>query len=70
MVKWPKTGLDFESNCIFIDEAAFLINLKRTMAWPKKGEKAIVEAPTTRTQITTVLGAISPFGVISVKHYS
>lgn len=67
VTNWSKTDLDYQSNCIFIDEAAFHVNLKRTMAWSKKGERAIVETPVTRAQTTTILGAISPLGVINVK---
>lgn len=37
------------------------------MGWSKKGERAIVETPTTRAQTTTILGAISPHGIINVK---
>lgn len=66
-LNYSETDLDFQSNCVFIDEAAFHVNLKRTMAWSKKGERAIVVTPTTRAQTTTILGAISPQGVINVK---
>ncbi|CEP14500.1 hypothetical protein [Parasitella parasitica] len=37
------------------------------MAWSKKGERAIVETPTTRAKTTTILGSISPFGIVNVK---
>ncbi|KAG1444656.1 hypothetical protein G6F56_010210 [Rhizopus delemar] len=59
--------MDFNSNCVFIDESAFHINLKRTMAWSKKGTRAEVVQLLTRAKTTTILGAISPFGVINVK---
>ena len=62
VVRWSNTTLGFESNCVFLDESAFRINLKRTMAWSKKGERAIVETPKARAQTTTILGTISPFG--------
>ncbi|KAG1139787.1 hypothetical protein G6F37_009497 [Rhizopus arrhizus] len=65
--QWEKTDLDFESNCVFIDEAAFHINLKRSMAWPKKGERAVVVTPKIRAKITTIIGAISPYGVVNIK---
>ncbi|EIE79882.1 hypothetical protein RO3G_04587 [Rhizopus delemar RA 99-880] len=39
------------------------------MGWSKKGERAIVETPTTRAQTTTILGAISPHGIINVKGF-
>ncbi|KAI8880094.1 hypothetical protein K501DRAFT_287060 [Backusella circina FSU 941] len=30
--KWQQTDLDFTTNCVFLDESAFHINLKRGMA--------------------------------------
>ncbi|KAG0783371.1 hypothetical protein G6F57_002187 [Rhizopus arrhizus] len=48
-------------------EAAFNINLKRSMAWPKKGERAVVVTPKIRAKITTIIGAISPYGVVNIK---
>lgn len=33
-LKWVKeTDMEFMSNCVFIDETAFQINLERSMAW-------------------------------------
>ena len=52
---------------IFIDESAFHINLKRTMAWSKKGTRAEVVQPVTRAKTTTILGAISARGIVNVK---
>ena len=52
--------MDFMSNCVFIDEAAFLINMKRSMAWSKKGERAVVVVPKARAKTITILGAINP----------
>ena len=65
--QWEKTDLDFESNCVFIDEIAFHINLKRSMAWSKKGERAVVVTPKTRAKITTIIGATSPYGMVNIK---
>lgn len=59
--------MDYLSNCIFIDEAAFHINMKRTIIWSKIGSRAEVVIPKTRAKATTILGAISPYGVINVK---
>jgi transposase-like protein len=39
-VKLMETDIDSQSNCIFIDESAFHINLSRTMAWSVQGTKA------------------------------
>lgn len=62
-----QTDMDFMSNCVFIDEAAFHINMKRSMAWSKKGERAVVVVPKTRAKTTTILGAISPYGVVNAR---
>ncbi|CEG79972.1 hypothetical protein RMATCC62417_14374 [Rhizopus microsporus] len=34
--KWEKTDMDFTTNCVFLDESAFHISMKRSMAWPQK----------------------------------
>ena len=65
--RWMETGMDYLSNCIFIDEAAFHINMKRNVAWSKIGSRAEVVIPKTRAKTMTILGAISPYGVINVK---
>jgi transposase len=62
--KWEKTDMDFTKNCVFLDESAFHINMKRSMAWSKKGSPAVVKVPKTRAQTTTILGAISAAGLI------
>ncbi|KAG1255894.1 hypothetical protein G6F68_010039 [Rhizopus microsporus] len=67
VVRWSETDLDFTSNCIFIDEAAFHVNMKRSVAWSKKGSRAVVVVPKTRAKTTTILGAISPYGVVNIK---
>ncbi|CEP10482.1 hypothetical protein, partial, partial [Parasitella parasitica] len=59
--------MDFTTNCVFLDESAFHINLKRGMAWSKKGTPAIVTVPTTKANATSILGAISATGLINVS---
>ncbi|KAI8047840.1 uncharacterized protein B0P05DRAFT_642167 [Gilbertella persicaria] len=46
--KWENTDMNFLTNCMFLDESAFDINMKRSRAWSKKGSRAIVTRPTTR----------------------
>jgi transposase len=65
--KWQQTDMDFTINCVFLDESAFHINLKRGMAWSKKGTPAIVTVPTTKANATSILGAISATGLINVS---
>ena len=62
-----ETDLDFTSNCIFIDKAAFHINLKRNLSWSKEGSRTVVKVPRTRTKTTIILGTISPFGVVNIS---
>ena len=65
--RYMDTDLDYKTNCIFIDESAFHINLKRNFAWSRKGTRAIVKVPKTRAKTTTILGAISPYGVVNIQ---
>ncbi|KAG1150494.1 hypothetical protein G6F37_001356 [Rhizopus arrhizus] len=65
--RWMETDMDYLCNCIFIDEAAFHINMKRTVAWSKIGSRTEIVMPKARAKTTTILEAISPYGVINVK---
>ncbi|KAG0768150.1 hypothetical protein G6F33_003026 [Rhizopus arrhizus] len=65
--KWQQTDLDFTTNCVFLDESAFHINLKRGMAWSKKDTPAVVTVPMTKAKATSILGAISATGLINVS---
>lgn len=68
ILKWiNETDMDFMSNCVFIDEVAFYINLKRSMAWSKKGTRDEVIVSETRAKTTTILGAISLFGIVNIQ---
>lgn len=40
--------------------------MKRSRAWPKKGTRAIVTRPTTRANTTSILGAVSAAGLVTV----
>ncbi|OBZ80426.1 hypothetical protein A0J61_11525, partial [Choanephora cucurbitarum] len=66
--EWDETDMNFLTNCLFLDESPFHINMKRTRAWSTVGTPAIVTVPTTRAKkkTTTVLGAISASGSIKV----
>ena len=64
---WKKTDLDPETNCVFLDEFAFHINLRRSRGWSKRGTRAIVKTPKTRAETTTILGAISSSGLVNVS---
>lgn len=52
---------------MFIDEAVFHINLKHSFLWPRKGTCAVVKVPKTKVKTTTILGSISPYGVVNIS---
>jgi hypothetical protein len=58
--------MNFLTNCVFLDESAFDINMRRFRAWSEKGTRAIVTWPTTRADTMSILGAISAAGLITV----
>ncbi len=59
--------MDFESNCVFLDEAGFNLHITRNRGWSKKGTPAKIEVPTSRGTSITILGAISAAGVIDIS---
>ncbi|CEP08441.1 hypothetical protein, partial, partial [Parasitella parasitica] len=62
-----KTDVDYLSNCVFIDESGFNINLKRAMAWAPVGETPVVKTPKTKAKSHTIIGAISALGVVNMQ---
>lgn len=62
-----KDKLDFNKNCIFIDEAGFNISMRREYGWSAVGEKAILTVPVTRGLNVSFIGAISAKGCIELK---
>lgn len=65
--EWHNTEMDYMTNCVFIDEAAFHVNLRRTQAWSSIGSNANVKVLTARANTLTILGAISTRGVIKIS---
>ncbi|KAI8093947.1 hypothetical protein BDF21DRAFT_394432 [Thamnidium elegans] len=58
-------GVDYMTNCVFIDEAGFNANLRRTQGWAPIGETPIVKVKTARAN-SIFLGATSPKSLIKV----
>jgi hypothetical protein len=65
--KWINAGMDYMSNCVFIDGVAFHINMKRFFVWSEVGTRTVVKVPKTRAKTTTILGATSPYGLVNIK---
>jgi hypothetical protein len=63
-----KTDINYLRNCVFVDEAAFNINMRAPYGRSLSGTPAIVETSSTRAISHTILGAIiSSQGVVSVE---
>lgn len=65
-MKWKNSDLDFDRNCVFIDEAGFNINMRNNWARSTVGTPAIVEIEKTRSPSHTIIGAIHYSSVIHV----
>ncbi|KAI8880786.1 hypothetical protein K501DRAFT_190547 [Backusella circina FSU 941] len=63
--KWKESGVDFQKNCVFIDEAGFHTQMMRSRVWSKKGDPANVQVHSRRGANVTIVGCISPFGTIN-----
>lgn len=57
-------NVDYQANCVFIDEASFNASMRRNYAWSEVGKPAHVHVPVLRAPSTTLLAAISNFGLI------
>lgn len=65
IARWKVAGVDFQSNCVFVDEAGFHTQMIRGRAWSKKGDPAKVKVHTQKGVNISIVGCISPFGVIN-----
>lgn len=65
-MKWKDSDLDFDRNCVFIDEAGSNINMRNSWARSIVGTPATVEIEKTRAPSHTIIGAIHPKSVIHV----
>lgn len=65
--EWQQKGLHFMQNCVFLDEAGFDVNMRRTRGWAQRGKPAIEETPSARGVSHTIIGAISAYGVVNVS---
>jgi transposase len=65
-MKWKDSDVDFEKNCVFIDEAGFNINMRSNWARSAIGIPAFVELEKTLAPSHTIIGAIHSSSVIHV----
>ncbi|GMG58515.1 unnamed protein product [Ambrosiozyma monospora] len=60
-------GVDFRTNCIFIDEASFDNNITFRKAWDLRGSTPTAIVDKTRAKTFTVLGAITATHVVNLS---
>ncbi|KAG2213333.1 hypothetical protein INT45_013200 [Circinella minor] len=65
ITQWKANGVDFKTNCVFVDEAGFHTQMIRGRAWSKKGDPAVVQVHTQKGVNISTIGCISLFGVIN-----
>ena len=65
-MKYKDSDLDFDRNCVFVDEAGFSINMRNSWARSTIGTPAIVELEKNRSPSHTIIGAIHSSSVIHV----
>ncbi|KAG2221889.1 hypothetical protein INT45_012533 [Circinella minor] len=63
---WIALGINFFSECIFIDEAGFNRNMHRSQGWPEVGSPCKITMETKGPNIS-ILGAITAHGVITLS---
>jgi hypothetical protein len=65
-MKWRNSDLDFDRNCVFIDEAGFNINMRNNWARSTVGTPAIVEIEKATSPFHIIIGSIHSSSVIHV----
>ncbi|ORE12971.1 hypothetical protein BCV71DRAFT_190079, partial [Rhizopus microsporus] len=64
------THSSFTTNSVFSNALVFNINLKRSMAWSKKGTPVIITVPTIKVETGSNLSVISTSSLINVNKNS
>jgi transposase len=66
-MSWIDTeGLDFNSTCVFLDEAGFNLEMKRGFGWSPKGKPARAEVKALKGLNITIMGAMCELGVVNL----
>ncbi|CEP20206.1 hypothetical protein [Parasitella parasitica] len=66
--KWKEIGVDFQKNCVFVDEAGFNTHMIRGRAWSKVGEPANVTVYKQRGANISIVGYIAYFGTVNFSN--
>ncbi|KAG2215075.1 hypothetical protein INT45_007368 [Circinella minor] len=59
--------IDYESNCIFIDECPFNASMRRNYGWSERGRPVHIKVKTRRSPTITLLAAVCNDGLVEVS---
>lgn len=65
ITQWKAAGVDYQKNCVFVDEAGFHTQMIRGRAWAKKGDPAVVKVHTQKGVNISIVGCIAARGIIN-----
>ncbi|KAG1130319.1 hypothetical protein G6F37_013531 [Rhizopus arrhizus] len=65
ITQWKAAGVDYQNNCVFVDEAGFHTQMIRGRSWSKKGDPAAVKVHTQKGVNISIIGCIASFGVVN-----
>lgn len=63
--KWKEMDVDFQKNCVFVDEAGFNTHMIRGRAWSKVGEPANTTVHKQRGANISIVECIAYFGTVN-----
>lgn len=64
ITQWKVVGVDFMTNCVFMDEAWFNSYQIRRRTWSLKGKPTNVKVPNQKDINISIIGCIATFGTI------
>lgn len=59
--------MNYEKNCVFLDESGFNLYMCRTRGWSIKGSSCVTAVPKSRGTSVTILGAMCHLGLLSLS---
>jgi transposase len=59
--------MDFEKNCVFVDESGFNFHMNRSRGWSKSGNPSKTSVPKVRGNNISLIGAICNKGLVNVS---
>ncbi|KAM9919218.1 hypothetical protein OXX59_008102 [Metschnikowia pulcherrima] len=67
VVQIREKAIDYVRDCVFLDEAGFSVNMKRSGGWAPSGATPVVLDPSISAQSTSIVRVISCYGVVHLS---